>query len=363
MDFNNQHRNIQCIRTSNFGSCKIGWVPASKSINHPADRRRFGFFLNSYGLSWEYALPQKSYDVVIISQAADISIWSEYNKGKVIFDFCDSYLSVPIFSFYDVSKCILKTLSRQVKKLSFSYTKLLQNMCKRADAIVCGSIEQQIRISKYSNNIYIIYDIHDEFRNIYKREYQSSSPFHIFWEGLPAFKGLKQISPILESFNRKQRICIHLATDLKYKTYMRDYVTNYAKKQIDSIFSNIHTYLYEWNSHMLPYIATACDIGIIPLSIDNNMHYEKAPNKLLLLWRLGIPTLTTRIPSYQQLMNECNLQMTCNSDVEWLLMLNKYSNDYHARKNSGIQAKNFVESTYSTGSILASWIQVLDSVL
>ena len=40
-------------------------------------------------LNFEIADPTQDYDLVIVTEAADLSVWSEYKKGKVIFDLID----------------------------------------------------------------------------------------------------------------------------------------------------------------------------------------------------------------------------------------------------------------------------------
>jgi len=78
-------------------SLRVGYVPYSESLAAPGDRRRFVPYARSRDLKFEIANPTQKYDVVVVAENADLSVWSEYDKGgaKVVFDFIDSYLAIP----------------------------------------------------------------------------------------------------------------------------------------------------------------------------------------------------------------------------------------------------------------------------
>jgi hypothetical protein len=46
-------------------------------------------------LNFEIADPERSYDVVVLSERADVSVWGAYRKGKLVYDLIDSYLAIP----------------------------------------------------------------------------------------------------------------------------------------------------------------------------------------------------------------------------------------------------------------------------
>ena len=74
---------------------RIGYVPVSANLQGPGDRRRFVYYARSRNLQFEIADPDKSYDVVVVTQMADLSVWSRYYRGKIIYDAIDSYLVIP----------------------------------------------------------------------------------------------------------------------------------------------------------------------------------------------------------------------------------------------------------------------------
>ena len=76
---------------------RIGYVPYSRDLSHPADRRRFCHYAKKRGLVFDIANPREHYDVVVVSENADTSVWSRYPrwKGRVIYELIDSYLAIP----------------------------------------------------------------------------------------------------------------------------------------------------------------------------------------------------------------------------------------------------------------------------
>ena len=65
-------------------------MPFSPTLKAPGDRRRFVAYAEARNLPFELARFDQHYDVVVLSEIADISIWSDYQQGKIVFDFIDS---------------------------------------------------------------------------------------------------------------------------------------------------------------------------------------------------------------------------------------------------------------------------------
>ena len=76
-----------------MNNLKIGYWPNSKLLDAPGDRRRFIFYLENKRLSYEVYNPSKRYDLVYLSQAADITQIKKIKKtgAKIFYDNIDSY--------------------------------------------------------------------------------------------------------------------------------------------------------------------------------------------------------------------------------------------------------------------------------
>ena len=80
---------MTCYQPKELKYAKIGYVPIGEDLTSPGDKRRFVYYANKRNLRFEFADPFKQYDVVVITQSADLSVWCKYDGGgsKIIYDF------------------------------------------------------------------------------------------------------------------------------------------------------------------------------------------------------------------------------------------------------------------------------------
>lgn len=343
---------------------KIGWaVAADASLNIPAYRRRFGYYLKQRQFSWEIADIKKTYDLVVVHHSADITAWKNYRKAKIIFDYNDNYLAAARTDIKGMGRGLAKYLFRQWSGLELDYRNAYVKMMKRADAIVCCTDEQEAEIKKYCSNVHQIADMQCDSDWTSKTDYGSGMTLNLVWEGLPSFEGLKKSVPLLRSFQSKHDFALHLVTALKHAKYLRNLVRVHTKDEIANDLKLNQIYLYEWNPYLFSHIVTSCDLAIIPIDMRNPFWVSKPGNKLLFFWRMGMPTLVDPTPAYVKLMNECGLDMACNSSDEWMEKLERFSTDREARQSAGRHAKKFVDEYYSEKKLLAKWDAVIHTVL
>jgi hypothetical protein len=88
---------MDSLQPKDLQHARVGYVPISNSFNSPGDKRRFVYYANKRNLDFEIADPSKKYDVVGITQNADLSIWNQYDRDgtKIVYDLIDSYLAIP----------------------------------------------------------------------------------------------------------------------------------------------------------------------------------------------------------------------------------------------------------------------------
>jgi hypothetical protein len=349
---------------------KIGYAPLSKKFDHPGDLRRFCYFAEKRNIKFEHANPSEVYDLVVLTQNADISIWSEYQKEncKIIYDFVDSYLNVPRWNLKGLLRGSAKYIAGQSRYLRLNHWKALQAMCKRADGVACSTEEQKKSILPSCDNVHVILDFHFNLMRSTKVDYSAGKPFNLVWEGLPGnLKFVFDISEVLEELSAKYDIAFHAVTDLSYGKYMRNYCIRSTLPLANKIFKN--SYVHEWKTENLASTVSSFDLAIIPIplnkpfGLDNSLAIGKPENKLLLLWRMGMPTVVSATPAYQRVMDQCGLPMTCRTQDEWFNTLEKYMNDETLRREAGQNGKFFVENNYSEDILLSKWDDLISSVL
>lgn len=347
----------------NFRGLRIGYVPMSNSLNSPGDKRRFAYYARRRGLTFEIADPEKKYDLIVITQNADISIWRKYDRSgaRIVYDLIDSYLAIPRSNIKGQIRGLAKYASRKSRYLQLDHWKAISEMCVRADAVICSTREQRDDILRFCDNVHIVLDAHMGVTKKIKTDYSSSTPFRIVWEGLPQNLGsLELISPMLNKLKKKYPIEFHVVTDPFYKRYLNKYVQVDSLKVAQSIFPGVH--FHEWQEVNCAEIICSCDLAVIPLDLNDTFAAGKPENKLLLFWRMAMPVLTSATPAYARAMKAASLDCAVKDDIEWLDVLEKLIVDKDARRRIGEAGKKYVDSEFSEASILSRWDVVLSSL-
>ncbi len=346
---------------------RIGYVPFEPTFTHPGDRRRFCFYARQRGLDFEIADPGKDYDVVVVSPGGDISVWQRYRgKAKIIYQQIDSYLAAGHADWKGVFRGAAKFAVRQNRHLLLDYVKGIRRMCSRADAVVCTTAEQLEDIRPYCPNVRIILDFHSTVAARVKQDYAAGEVFNFVWEGLAGnLQFFSRIRSVLREIKRRRRIALHLVTDLEYGQYLhgkvgKRHTTDLVRRTFGSLDD---VYLYSWNEQTAATIMTACDLALIPLDLRDPLVCGKPENKLLLFWRMAIPTLVSATPAYVRVMRDSGVNMACATPQDWAEMLDRYMDDEAARRCAGQRGKQFVEQQYSLEKMLSQWDEVFAFVL
>lgn len=330
----------------------------------PGDKRRFCHYARNRNLKFQIADPLKTYDLVVLSQNADLSIWSNYNRGntKIIYDFIDSYLAVPKSQIKGRLRGMAKYVAGQSKYLRVNHWKSLELMCSRADAVVCSTDEQALDIKPFCSNVHQILDAHTSIDKCIKKNYMSGDIFNIVWEGQASnVYQFDLLRTVLSKVEEKNQIALHFVTDLSFKRFAGKFWKTYTEDIVKGLCNRV--YVYDWNEFMCPQIISSCDLALIPIDVKDPFAKGKPENKLLLFWRLGMPVVTTATPAYVRAMNKAGLDMTCDTEDEWVTKINKYIASEDARKNAGVSGRNTACKNYSEDDILSRWDNLIASVL
>lgn len=343
---------------------RIGYVPYTNNLDRPGDRRRFCFYAKENNIKFEIADINENYDLVVVTEQGDISSWERYHGGnsKIIYDFIDSYLAIPFYNIKSILRGTAKYCAGQYQYLHLFHRRLLEKMCSASDAVICTTEEQYNLIKSLNENAHIILDFHDDDIKSIKPDYECGKTFNIVWEGLP--QNVEQLSILASVLNRlsdKYDIALHLVTDLQYGKFMG----KYYKKNVLDVVKKIYnkTYVHEWNNSTCSSIIAACDLAIIPIDLTDPFAKGKPENKLLFFWRIGMPTITSASPAYSRAMNKAGLNMTCNSEDDWLVLIEEYINNKTLREKAGLKGREVAALGYSKEIMLEQWDKVFRSVL
>lgn len=344
------------LTSKDLRQARIGYVPIDDTFNSPGDKRRFAYYAHKRNLDFEIADPTKSYDLVVLTQNADLSVWSKYHchDAVIVYDLIDSYLAIPGYNFKALSRGFAKFISGQSKYLKLNHWNAIVDMCTRADAVVCSTDEQRSDISKYCSNVHIILDVHSGVVRTIKSDYSSNPPFRLVWEGLPQnIVSLKLLANVLYQLRKLYPIEVHIVTDSFFYKYLGKFGKSNTLRVAKKIFPEV--YFHEWKEASCAEIICACDLAVIPLNLNDPFAFGKPENKLLLLWRMGMPVITSASPAYLRAMSLAGMNYAAVDQRDWFHLLVKLIQDIVAREKAGQMGKSYVDTNFSESNLLSQW--------
>jgi glycosyltransferase involved in cell wall biosynthesis len=130
-----------------------------------------------------------------------------------------------------------------------------------------------------------------------------------------------------------------------------------AKKIFDSVR------LHPWDEKTCAQVIPACDLAVIPIDLSDSLVTGKPENKLLLLWRLGMPVVTSATPAYKRAMKLAGTEgLACRTEGEWVAALERMMDDESLRRDTGVRGRTLAETHYSESQMLARWDSVFASL-
>ena len=234
--------------------------------------------------------------------------------------------------------------------------------------MVCSSVEQQEVIRKYNQNTHVILDIHEEipmnkFSSEHRELFQSH---HILWEGLPAtVPGVRQISSVLSNLTETFNLQLDFITNERYFQYMNKFMERETLKLLESNLAGLAKQInvVPWSPENLVACAQVSSLAIIPINLSIPMQRLKPENRLLIMWRLGLPCLTSASPAYSRVALHAGTDVVCNDLEEWKLKSARILNDRDYAKLQVTNGQNYLHENHSQSIILNKWDRVIESVM
>jgi glycosyltransferase involved in cell wall biosynthesis len=350
---------------SPLAGLRVGYAPLSPSLEQPGDRRRFPYYAEHRGVRFEIADPAQDYDMVVVSQRADVVRWAEHRgRTRLVYDLIDAYLAGPPgIDWKSRGRGLAKYAIGEISRPVLDYRSAIVAMCERADAVVCSTPRQKRDIERYSGNVHIVLDAHFELGDTVKRGYTAGPVLNLVWEGqaenIPA---LSVVAEALSDSRLAERTAVHLFTDLEYFRYLRRVGRRSSVKLGRQMFPRV--YFYEWNPHLFASVVTGSDIALVPVDLSTPLTAGKPENKLLLFWRLGMPVIASASEAYERVAGEAGVAgMTARDAGDWRVALERYGPDDEARREAAERGLRYVTEHHSEEQLLARWDRVFESVL
>jgi len=350
----------------------IGYVPYSFDLKHPADRRRLGSWAAAKEIELNLKTPLES-DVLVLSNGANFGHWIKRSKQPVVLDLVDAYLGEkPSFA-----KDFLRNIVRSIRGTSdlhwITYSRHLKNACESADLVVVASEEQKELVYPFNKNVVVIQDDHFELDNEYKlrsdtetSSVEKSDKPHLFWEGYGyTLKHFQVISSELDRFLSESgwgMYLITVGTFPKWGGYLGKVSTQKEiRKYFPKSWKSIQ--VIPWTLSNLVTFATKSQLGVIPISAQDNFAVLKSENKLLSMWHLKLPVLFSDIPSYLRVAKTSDNLMGVVKQGEWHDKLLLLAADEELRERFRIQGEKYVASNHSHSGLVEKWDDAMQSLV
>jgi hypothetical protein len=346
----------------NWNNLRVAYAPYHKDLVVPGDRRRFVFYANERGIKFELADPSKLYDIVYLTYGCNVSDWIQYKKNnpntKLVFELIDSYL-LENYNKLTFFRGLARYFLGKESEIWLNYNLALRRIISIADAVVCSTKAQMMNMLYLNSNIHISLDYFSNDIFSKKNSLQSSDKLKLVWEGQAHTVGnLLLLNDVFEKLADEFELYIITDPVIEYSYKIFNKKTS---KKLSKLKCKYH--IIDWNKKSLSEIIASSDLAIIPINFNNPMMWNKPENKLLLLWEIGIPTLTSATPAYKQVMNLAELDLYCSSADDWIQKIKDYkSSSIDSRKVTVEKANLYLQKFHNKKNILKNWDGIFNSL-
>lgn len=335
-------------------------------MRHPVDRRRLIYWANKRGHQVVTDLSQKI-DVLVLSSRSDLTSWSrKTNRPPLILDLVDGYLGSEHL-WRDWVRGAGKVLTGQVSGFPRPYREIISEACALSQAVICETVEQKSTILPFCKNVHSILDFHEEFPilSFIERDLDANFPT-LMWEGLPfTAKGLLQLREAFNALSENSKISLEMVTDLTYPLFLGKYFYQNTEKILEDIpkilGENFH--LNKWSLDTVVNTAQKSHLSVLPLDPLGTLNPLKAENRLLMMWRVGLPVLTSPSLAYSRVMANTKLDGICSTPAEWREKITQMVESPEIRKESVERGQQYIRDTHSEALVLEAWDNLFESVL
>jgi glycosyltransferase involved in cell wall biosynthesis len=347
-----------------LAEARIGYAGYSRDCSAPGDRRRFAAYAKLRGLSFEPAEIGHPYDLAYVTYSSDLPGWiarkrREGDGLKLVFELIDGYLTQT-----NAARRYLKGTARRLLGTDSGFSpdlrKTLISACEAADAVICSTEEQRDTIRAFNPNVILSFDHFGDELGAAKSDYTRSGKLRVVWEGQSTT--LPNLQVVREPLNDlRDRLELHVVTDPVIHRYFARFAAYPSLQALAGIECDIH--FHRWDRASFSNDIVACDVAVIPIERANALWWAKPENKLVLLWKLGMPVLTTATPVYRRVMDRAGLDMICSSDGEWTAQLERLVAAPPSELQAiGRQCRSYAEKTYSEAEFLGRFDEAFGAV-
>ena len=336
---------------------KIGLFPISSDLTHPGDRRR----IVSWARNRNHELligENRKVDFILISEGSDFLKLSQLKGPPKVFDLIDGYLSPQLLT-TDLLRGSLKSVFRQHRTYPRRYSSIVKDACNQMEMVVCSSPEQLGTIVPHNSNVRIILDNHSEFPflNFIKK---STSAFSLFWEGTThTLRGLEKLAQVLS----QDSIPFNLVTDSTHSRLMGKYLKEDVVQRLNRTLKEYPFTFAPWSKENVVSYADISSLAVLPVDLSKRVQLLKPENRLLIMFRLGLPCLTSNLASYKRVESSMKIKVTCDSDEDWLTSIRKFRETPDLMEEQVKNGQRYLLENHTEEILFSKWDQAIESLV
>jgi hypothetical protein len=104
-------------------------------------------------------------------------------------------------------------------------------------------------------------------------------------------------------------------------------------------------------------------VGLVPINVESPFQRLKPENRMLIMWRLGLPCLVSLTPSHSRVSLETQLQNTFTDSNSLYSKLIHLLDDFDAQQDNIERGQAYLAKHHNLEVFLSSWDKVLASVV
>jgi hypothetical protein len=143
--------------------------------------------------------------------------------------------------------------------------------------------------------------------------------------------------------------------------YFRGDTLDLLKKNLKGISDLVN--VVPWSPKNLVSYANKSTVSMIPINLSVPMQLLKPENRLLIMWRLGLPCLTSASPAYARVAAKAGVSVVCESMENWSESFSRILGDAEFARNQILKGQNYLRENHNREILLQKWDLVFESVL
>jgi hypothetical protein len=216
--------------------------------------------------------------------------------------------------------------------------------------VFCSTEEQAATIRRYNSKVVTSFDWFGGDLGPPKADYCRGAKLRLVWEGQSTtLANLRTINDVLNEL--RDSIELHVVSDPLVYRYFGRFLPHASAELLREFECDVH--FHPWDRASFSRHVTAADLAIIPIDPSNAFARGKPENKLVMLWQLGMPVLTSDTLAYRRAMKGAGLDLLCTDRTDWRAKLERMiAASDSDREQLARQGRVFAERAYSKDEFL-----------